>query len=265
MHLIIDERERDALTMEEEKNDLKQAKKKSGITRRDFITGTVGGVVVGAAVGAAAGSLGFPRTITQTATETQTATQTQTQTATQTSTATTTATTTQVLTQAPPPLALTINGTPVSLTMGTDANDINPYDTLAYTLREKLGLTGVKLGCKEGDCGSCTVLADDTPILSCMTLTSEVGGRSITTIEGLANPTTGKLHPIQQAFIDNFGFQCGFCTPGMILSAKALLDNKPSATEDDVRTAISGNMCRCTGYVDIVKSILAAEKTLGSH
>jgi carbon-monoxide dehydrogenase small subunit len=149
------------------------------------------------------------------------------------------------------------------LTIGSDANDINPWDTLAHTLRETLGLTGTKLGCKEGDCGSCTVIADGKPILSCLTLTAECNGKSITTIEGLPNPTTGKLHPIQQAFIDNFGFECGFCTPGVIMSAKALLDQKPKATEDDIRMAVSGNMCRCTGYVPIMRSILAAEKSLG--
>ena len=240
-----------------------ESKKKKGITRREFIAGTVGGVVVGAAAGAVVGSLGFPKTTTQTQTQTvtQTATQNLTQTATQTQT--TTATTTQVVTQAPPPIAITINGVPTYLSVGSATNDVSPTDTLAYTLRERLGLTGTKQACKEGDCGSCTVIADGKAVLSCLTLTTECDGKSITTIEGLANPTTGKLHPIQQAFIDNFGVQCGYCTPGMIMSAKALLDQKPNATEDDVRMAISGNLCRCTGYLDIVASILAAEKSLG--
>jgi aerobic-type carbon monoxide dehydrogenase small subunit (CoxS/CutS family) len=147
------------------------------------------------------------------------------------------------------------------LDIGTNTNQVAPWATLADTLREKLGLTGTKEGCREGDCGACTVIANGKTILSCLTLASECNGMNITTIEGL--PTGNTLHPIQQAFIDNFGTQCGFCTPGMIVSAKALLDQNPKATEADIRTAISGNLCRCTGYVGIVKSILAAESKIG--
>jgi carbon-monoxide dehydrogenase small subunit len=135
------------------------------------------------------------------------------------------------------------------------------HDPLLDALRKDLGLTGTKKGCDEGTCGACTVLLNGKPIYACMALAVECEGRSIETIEGLEKE--GHLHPIQQAFIDNFGFQCGFCTPGMIMSTKALLDQKPNATEDDVRMGISGNLCRCTGYVDVVKSVLAAKKALG--
>ncbi|MGA2665450.1 MAG: (2Fe-2S)-binding protein [Nitrososphaerales archaeon] len=145
--------------------------------------------------------------------------------------------------------------------IGTDTSQVAPWATLADTLREKLGLTGTKEGCREGDCGACTVIADGKPILSCMTLACECDGKNITTIEGLATGNT--LHPIQQAFIENQGLQCGFCTPGMILEAKALLDQNPTANEAEIRTAISGNLCRCTGYISIVKSILAAESVIG--
>jgi carbon-monoxide dehydrogenase small subunit len=135
---------------------------------------------------------------------------------------------------------------------------IEPRTTLLHVLREDLGLTGTKKGCDIGDCGACTVLIDGKPIISCLTLAIEAQGKEILTIEGLSK--NGKLHPLQQAFIDHFAVQCGFCTPGMILSAKALLDKNSSPTEEEVRGAISGNLCRCTGYVKIVEAILAASK-----
>ncbi|MBI4318792.1 MAG: (2Fe-2S)-binding protein [Chloroflexi bacterium] len=138
--------------------------------------------------------------------------------------------------------------------------EVEPYETLAECLREKLGLIGVRVSCNRGDCGSCTVLLDGEPIASCMTLATEVDGRDITTIEGLAR--AGELHPIQRSFIEHHGMQCGFCTPGMILSAKALLDRNSSPGEDDVREAISGNLCRCGTYPKIVKSIMAAAKLM---
>jgi carbon-monoxide dehydrogenase small subunit len=127
---------------------------------------------------------------------------------------------------------------------------------LLHVLREYLGLTGTKQACDTGDCGACTVLIDGKPALSCLTLAIEVQENEILTIEGLYQD--GKLHPLQQAFIDHFAVQCGFCTPGVILSAKALLDKNPHPTEEEVREAISGNLCRCTGYVKIVEAIMAA-------
>lgn len=133
-----------------------------------------------------------------------------------------------------------------------------PQRTLLEVLREDLGLTGTKEGCSEGECGVCTVLLDGVPVRSCLLLAVDVRGRKVTTIEGLAKDK--ELHPIQKAFIEEGAIQCGFCTPGMILSAKALLDQNPSPSEDEVRTAISGNLCRCTGYQKIVKAIQVASK-----
>lgn len=132
---------------------------------------------------------------------------------------------------------------------------VEPRTTLLQVLREDLGLTGTKQGCDTGDCGACTVLIDNHPVLSCLTLAIEAQGKEILTIEGLNQQ--GGLHPLQQAFIDHYAVQCGFCTPGMILSAKALLDRNSHPTEEEVREAISGNLCRCTGYVKIVEAILA--------
>jgi len=130
--------------------------------------------------------------------------------------------------------------------------------TLLDVLRYDLGLTGTKEGCSTGNCGSCTVLLDGEAVNSCLVFAAEAEGKEITTIEGLAE--RGKLHPLQQAFIDEGAVQCGFCTPGMILSAKAFLDSNPHPTEAQVRMGISGNICRCTGYDKIVKAILRAAK-----
>ena len=129
--------------------------------------------------------------------------------------------------------------------------------TLTQVLRENLKLTGTKHGCSVGDCGSCTVLMDGQPVNSCLVLAVEAEGREIQTIEGLAED--GKLHPIQQAFVDKGGIQCGFCSPGMILTTKALLDKNPSPTETEIREAISGNLCRCTGYQKIVEAIASVK------
>lgn len=134
-----------------------------------------------------------------------------------------------------------------------------PNITLLYLLREVLGLTGTKEGCGAGECGSCTVLMDGQPINACLVLAPQAHGHKITTIEGLSEGE--ELHPLQQAFIEKGAIQCGFCTPGMIISAKALLDRTPRPTEEEIRRAISGNLCRCTGYVKIVNAIQAvAEK-----
>jgi carbon-monoxide dehydrogenase small subunit len=137
---------------------------------------------------------------------------------------------------------------------------VKPNRTLLEVLREDLGLTGTKVGCNQGDCGSCTVLLDGKAVCSCLTLAIEAQGKEIITIEGLAS--NGQLHPIQQAFIDYFAVQCGYCTPGMIISAKALLDENPDPTEDEVRHALQGNLCRCTGYVKIIEAILAVKEKI---
>ena len=138
---------------------------------------------------------------------------------------------------------------------------VDPWRSLAEVLREELGLTGTKVGCNQGDCGACTVLIDGRAVSSCLTLAVEAHQREITTIEGLA-VSPGQLHPIQQAFIDHGAVQCGFCTAGMIISAKALLDKNPAPSEEDIRQGIAGNLCRCTGYTKIVEAISAASQTL---
>ena len=130
--------------------------------------------------------------------------------------------------------------------------------TLTQVLRENLRLTGTKQGCAVGDCGSCTVLLNGLPVNSCLVLAVEADGQEITTIEGLAQDE--QLHPIQQAFVEHGGIQCGFCTPGMILTSKALLDRNPTPTEREIREAISGNLCRCTGYQKIVEAIASVGK-----
>ncbi len=130
--------------------------------------------------------------------------------------------------------------------------------TLLEVLREDLGLTGTKRGCDLGACGACTVLIDGRPQLSCLTLAAAVQGKKIMTIEGLAQE--GELHSIQKAFVEKGAIQCGFCTPGMILAAKALLDEHPHPSEGEVKKAISGNLCRCTGYVKIVEAIISVTK-----
>jgi len=150
-------------------------------------------------------------------------------------------------------IQLTVNGEPVEAA-------VEPNKTLLQLLREDLGLTGTKHGCGLGDCGACTVIVDGMPVNSCLVLAVQAAGREVLTIEGLAE--NGKLHPIQQAFVDKGAIQCGFCTPGMILSAKALLDANPMPTEHEIRTAISGNLCRCTGYQKIVEAVQEAAKTI---
>jgi aerobic carbon-monoxide dehydrogenase small subunit len=137
------------------------------------------------------------------------------------------------------------------------------HERLLTTLRERLHLTGTKLVCGRGECGACTVLLDGAPAYSCLTLTAACDGRKVTTIEGLARD--GELHPVQQAFIDHDALQCGFCTPGQILAAAALLDRHPHPSEDEVRRGMSGNLCRCGAYPKIVRAVLAAAEGAGTH
>lgn len=137
---------------------------------------------------------------------------------------------------------------------------VEPRKLLLDVLRDELNLTGVKEACQDGSCGACTVLIDGKAIRSCLTLAIEARGKEILTIEGLARD--GQLHPLQRAFIDHFAVQCGYCIPGMILSAKALLDENPDPTEKEVRVGLSGNLCRCSGYLKIVEAVLAAANAM---
>jgi len=146
-------------------------------------------------------------------------------------------------------LALNVNGLTYEIKVEGTA-------TLADVIRNEIGLTGIKLMCNEGDCGACTVLMDGRPVLSCMMLAIDAEGTEIMTIEGLADADTGELHPIQASFVERSGMQCGVCTPGMILTAKALIDENPEPDEDDVRAALSGNLCRCGNYQRITECVL---------
>jgi carbon-monoxide dehydrogenase small subunit len=144
------------------------------------------------------------------------------------------------------PLKMVVNGKAVEA-------KVNPTWTLLKLLREELGLTGTKKGCERGDCGACTVLLDGKPVNSCLVLALQAEGKKVETIEGMG--TAENLHPLQESFIKNGAVQCGFCTPGMLLSALALLRKNPTPTRQEIRRAISGNLCRCTGYAKIVKAI----------
>jgi carbon-monoxide dehydrogenase small subunit len=144
-------------------------------------------------------------------------------------------------------IRITVNGKRLEI-------EVEPNQTLLEVIREGLGLTGTKAGCLVGDCGACTVLVDGKPVNSCLMLALQADGKQIMTIEGVETPQG--LHPLQTAFIDQGAIQCGYCTPGMILTAKSLLDRSPKANEAEIRRAISGNLCRCTGYQKIVEAIL---------
>jgi len=137
---------------------------------------------------------------------------------------------------------------------------VKPSATLLDIIREDLGLTGAKEGCGEGECGACTVIMDGLTVNACLILAVEANGKKITTIEGLADG--GELHPIQQAFVEIGGMQCGFCTPGVILSAKALLDRNANPTDDEIKKGLEGNFCRCTGYTKIIESVKTAAQML---
>jgi aerobic carbon-monoxide dehydrogenase small subunit len=154
-----------------------------------------------------------------------------------------------VITQAKPTtneITVTVNGAEHSL-------EVEPRLLLVHLLREKLGLTGTHVGCDTTSCGACTVLVDGVPVKSCTQFAVQVNGKSVQTVEGLAQG--GQLHPIQEGFREEHGLQCGFCTPGMMLVSSALLQENPSPTEEEIRWAISGNICRCTGYQNIVKAV----------
>ena len=153
-----------------------------------------------------------------------------------------------------------MKGEKIKLTVNGDSYEVivKPRETLLHVLRNKLGVTGTKRGCDVGDCGACTVLINGKSVLSCLILAIQAQDKEIITIEGLA--AGEKLHPLQTAFIEHGALQCGFCTPGMILTAKAFLDENANPTEEEIKEAISGNLCRCTGYIKIIEAIKAAVK-----
>jgi carbon-monoxide dehydrogenase small subunit len=152
-------------------------------------------------------------------------------------------------------LSLEVNGEAVQVS-------IAPYKTLLEVLREDLGLNGTKHGCELGECGACAVLVDGRPVLSCLTLALECEGRSIGTVEGMMDDA--ELHPLQAAFADLGGLQCGYCTPGILVTAKALLEREPHPSRDTIREALSGNLCRCTGYQQIFESVEEAIRRIGA-
>ena len=157
-------------------------------------------------------------------------------------------------------IRLVINGQTYDLNIGSRSGEVETFHTLSQTLRETLGLTGTKLSCDQGACGACTVIMDGKAVLSCKLLTVECDGKTITTIEGLRDRNTGELDPLQQAFIDYTAFQCGFCTPGMIMTAKAFLDESPSPSEEEVKEALSGNFCRCISHYQVIKAIMSVAR-----
>ena len=155
-----------------------------------------------------------------------------------------------------------MNGVQVSTTINGDVEEFvcHPGETLLDVLRNRLGLIGAKEGCGTGDCGACSVTVDGQLVCSCLVLGAEVEGRKVTTVEGLADGN--RLHPLQEQFLDNAALQCGICTPGFLVAAKALLDRNPDPTEEEIRYALAGNLCRCTGYDKIVRAVDAAAKDL---
>ena len=153
-------------------------------------------------------------------------------------------------------LSFSLNGLSVELL-------VKPTETLLEVLRDKLNVKSPKQGCNTGDCGACTVLFNQMPIRSCIALALTVNGQSITTLEGLMEGN--RLHPLQKSFYEQNAFQCGFCTPGMIISAKALLDKNPSPTKEEIKKGLSGNLCRCTGYAKIIDAVMAASKEMATQ
>ena len=153
-------------------------------------------------------------------------------------------------------LSVTVNGATYNISVA-------PNETLLDFLRQRLGLAGTKEGCDAGDCGACTVLVNGKAVNSCLVLALGTDSASVTTIEGMSS--NGELHPLQQAFIDHGALQCGFCTPGIIMTAKSLLDDEPNPSEEDIRMAIAGNLCRCGDYVSIIKAIAVSTKAPGER
>lgn len=141
--------------------------------------------------------------------------------------------------------------------------EVDPEEMLADVLRDRLGLMGTKIGCSEGECGACTVLVDGVPVLSCIYPAMKAQGREVTTIEGVASE--GELHPVQQAFVENCATQCGYCTPGFVMSAVALLAEKPTPDREEVLEGLSGNLCRCTGYYQIIDAVEAAAAKMAAQ
>jgi aerobic-type carbon monoxide dehydrogenase small subunit (CoxS/CutS family) len=259
-------------------------KKPREVTRRQFLAGTgivVGGAAIGsAALLAACGGEAETETVTQTQTATQTVTTTQ---QVGTATVTTTApgpTTTQTLTETISEYVCPFDNQAFStvsalaihmevehpseeltrLTINGEIHElkIEPHWTLLRVLRDVVGLTGTKKSCGKGECGVCTVIMDSRPVYACLLLAATCESKNIETIEALADSVTKELHPIQQAFKDLHGMQCGFCTPGFIMAAKALLDSNPSPTVDEIKEGLSGVLCRCGNYTPIINSVLAA-------
>ena len=142
-------------------------------------------------------------------------------------------------------------------------DEVEPRLLLVHYLRDNLGLTGTHIGCDTSQCGACTILVDDQAVKSCTMFAVQAEGKSLTTIEGMAKD--GELHPIQQAFRDEHGLQCGYCTPGFIMAAAYLLDTNPNPTDDEIRKGLEGNLCRCTGYVNIIKAVKTAARTMGGE
>jgi aerobic-type carbon monoxide dehydrogenase small subunit (CoxS/CutS family) len=157
----------------------------------------------------------------------------------------------------PQVITLVVNGEVHELDVGSKPGQVEVFHTLAHTLRETLGLTGTKISCDDGACSLCTVIMDGKAVLSCKLLTVECDGKDITTIEGLRDQETGTLDPLQQAFIDHAAYQCGFCTPGMIMTSKALLNKNPHPTEDEVKEALSGNFCRCVSHYHVIRAVMS--------
>ena len=159
---------------------------------------------------------------------------------------------------------LYVNGRKFEFSVGTKFGQIRPNETLLETLRDRLSLTGTKRSCDEGACGLCTVVIDGEARASCMTLSVECDGKHITTIEGLADPRTGELSPLQQLFIDEYAFQCGFCTPGVLMVTKALLDKNPHPTRAEIEDALSGNYCRCISQYHVIEAVREAAGKAGA-
>jgi carbon-monoxide dehydrogenase small subunit len=151
---------------------------------------------------------------------------------------------------------LVVNGRPRSFIVGDDEGPGAPSETLLDTIRDRLGLTAAKRSCEHGACGCCTVILDGEAVASCMVLTADCDGKEVTTLEGLCDPITGALSPLQQAFADNSAFQCGFCTPGIIMSTQALLMKNPKPTEAELTEALSGNYCRCISHYQVIRTVM---------